>query len=173
LRRLASQYARTNPALQKVIVASRVLVIECTAYDNWNGGTDGHDVRLYVPAELLGEIDVDKQHDAIEMLRGDLNKLAHAIENEYINQVHLEMTEDNDPDCQRANAFSARSAPNPDRLGIWREGYVRVFISHRNQHRAAAHQLAQGLEDYGFSCFVAHDTIPANEEWRRSSCQRP
>lgn len=168
LRRLAAQYARTDPGLQKIIMASRVLVVEATAHDNWNGGMDGHDVRLYVPPELLGEIDVDKQQATTETLRADLRTLAQSFRHEYIDDIQLEMAEDDDPECQRATPFSERPAPNPDRLGIWKSGQVRVFISHRNPHRAAAHHLAGALEEFGFSCFVAHETIPANEEWRRT-----
>jgi pentatricopeptide repeat protein len=129
---------------------------------------DGHDVRLYVPAELLGEIDVDKQEATITFLRDDLQRLAQNIEREYIHLVQLEMAEDDDPDYRRATVLSGRPSPNPDQLGIWKNGHVRVFISHRNQHRAAAHHLCRALEDFGFTCFVAHDTIPANEEWRRT-----
>lgn len=168
LRRLAAQYARTNPPLQKIIAASRVLVIENTGHDNWNGGMDGHDVRLYIPAELLGEIDVDKQQATIQMVRDDLQKLAHNIDGEYVNDVQFEMADKDDPEIHRAVPLLARPPPNADRLGIWKSGYIRVFISHRNQYRVAAQQLARVLDDFGFSCFVAHETIPANEEWQRT-----
>lgn len=76
LRHLASPYARTNPPLQKIIVASHVLVLEATAHDNWTGGMDGHDVRLYIPVEILGGIDADKQQETTTVLYSDLQKLA-------------------------------------------------------------------------------------------------
>ena len=56
---------------------------------------------------------------------------------------------------------------NPDNLSIWRPGLGRIFISHRDKHKAEARELADALEEYGFSSFVAHETIPANEEWRK------
>lgn len=167
LLRLFHQYARTNPSLHEVISSARVLVIEETGYDNWNGGQHGHDVRLYVPIEVLAKIDIDEQLTAANLIAEDLRKLSQGVEGEYINAVQLEMEEENDGDCQRAAPFSARPAVNPDNLGIWKPGLIRVFISHRNEHRAKAHELAEALEPFGFSCFVAHDTIPANEEWRK------
>ena len=97
----------------------------------------------------------------------DLRTLARSIDNEFINDVPLEAEDDDDPGCQRAIAFSAHP-PNPDKLGIWRQGFIRVFISRRNRHKISTHRLADTLESYGFSCFVAHDTIPANEEWRKT-----
>jgi hypothetical protein len=168
LRRLAAQYARTNPPLNKLIVASRVLVVEETGYDNWNGGMHGHDVRLYVQPEILGEIDVSNQSAVIETVREDLRELAKTIDNEFINDVHFESDEEDNPDFQRATSFFARPPSNPDRLGIWKQGLVRVFISHRDKHKLAVHELADALEPYGFSCFVAHDTIPANKEWQKT-----
>lgn len=167
LLRLTYQYARTAPLLNEIITASRVLVVEETGYDNWNGGQHGHDVRLYVPIEFLGKIDIDDQLQTASTIHDDLRKLTQSVEGEYIAAVRLEMEDDNDPDCQRAKPFSARPVVNPDTLTIWKPGLVRVFISHRDGHKAKAHYLAEALEPYGFSCFVAHDNIPANEEWRR------
>ena len=36
---------------------------------------------------------------------------------------------------------------------------VRVFISHKDSAKKAAHLLGERLKNFGFSCFVAHDTI--------------
>lgn len=167
LQRLAVQYARTAPDLHELIVASRFLVIEETSFETWNGGMDGHDVRLYVPIETLGLIDIDTQDDVARRIREDLKKLSQGVEGEFINIVQIEVAEEDDPDCQRAIPFSGRRPVNPDRLSIWKQGLVRVFISHRDRHKKLARDLADELEPYGFSCFVAHETIPANEEWRK------
>jgi hypothetical protein len=167
LLRLAHQYKRTDPVLHEVITASRVLVIEETAYERWDGGQHGHDVRLYVPIDVLAKIDIDAQLDSAAGIAEDLRKLAQGAEGEFINAVRLEMEEQDDPDCQRATPFSSRRPLNPDNLSIWKAGLVRVFISHRDHHKAAVHELARYIEPYGLSCFVAHETIPANEEWRK------
>lgn len=41
-----------------------------------------------------------------------------------------------------------------------------MFISHRDAHKVEARELSEALEDYGISCFVAHDTIKPMSEWR-------
>lgn len=167
LLRLWHQYRRTRPALHEVIAASRILVIEETDYDNLDGGQHGHDVRLYVPMEVLAEIDIDDQLSAAQEIGEDLRKLSQNVRGEFISTVHLEMAEHADADYRRATPFSGRPQISPDSLPIWKRGLVRVFISHRDGRKADAHTLAEALEPFGFTSFVAHDTIPANEEWRR------
>ena len=56
----------------------------------------------------------------------------------------------------------------PDTLSVWAEtdGEIRLFISHRDRHKAAAKELALSLEDYGISAFVAHDTIQPMTTWQ-------
>jgi hypothetical protein len=144
-----------------------VLVVEETSYDNWNGGQSGHDVRLYAPVEALAQIDIDEQLATAAEITEDLRKLAQGIEGEFINAVRIEMEDEDDPDYQRATPFTARPSVNADNLTIWKQGLVRVFVSHRDEHKAQAHQLAESLEPYGFSCFVAHDTIPATRNGER------
>ena len=165
--RLSLQYSRTNPLLHEIITSSQIAIVEDTAYDNWNGGQYGHDIRLYVPLETLGKMDIDEQLEVAGVLAADLRKLCGSIEDEYVNNLVIEMEEENDIHYQKAIPFSSRPVITPERLSIWKPGLVRVFISHRDGHKRAAHELAKELEDYGFSCFVAHDTIPANEEWRK------
>ena len=46
-KRLKLEYGRTDQTrLLEIITTARVQVIEETSYDNWNGGTYGHDVIL-------------------------------------------------------------------------------------------------------------------------------
>ena len=48
LLRLSHQYARKKKDLERdLIAASRVYVIEEATYDNWAGGTYGHDVQIF------------------------------------------------------------------------------------------------------------------------------
>lgn len=68
---------------------------------------------------------------------------------------------------QRSIPFSKKPPINPDNLSIWKKGLGRVFISHRDEHKAEARELADALEEFGISSFVAHETIPADEEWRK------
>lgn len=167
LLRLWHQYRRTRPVLHELIAASRVRVVEETEYDNWDGGQHGHDIILYVPISVLAEIDIDDQLAATQEMKEDLRKLSQNIRNEFVGTVHFEVADPSDRHFLASAPFSGRPQIAPDSLTIWKKGLVRVFISHRDKNKAEAHLLANRLEAFGFTCFVAHDSIPANEKWRQ------
>jgi hypothetical protein len=168
LLRLQRVYGRSGATLQRDVIANcRFIIEEDVIHDNWNGGTYGHKVTLYLPLEELDRIELNEQGTIAEGICGDLNTLAKAVENEFFNAVHIEADDDNDPWFQRSIPFSAKPPVNPDNLSIWRKGLGRVFVSHRDKHKAEARELADALADYGICSFVAHETIPANEEWRK------
>jgi hypothetical protein len=164
--RLQAAFAQRSDPLAEVIAHARYLCIEDTAYDNWNGGTSGHDVALFLPLDQLGKIDIDEQDQIARDFAEKLNKCARGIENEFFNVVRFEMIDEADPECQSAISFSASPPLNPDALDFWKPGLARVFISHRDKHKAEARQLGEALNAYGFACFVAHDTIKAMKTWR-------
>lgn len=134
--------------------------------DNWNGGEYGHDVIVYLPLELLATISTESRSNLCKRLKEDLNSLI-TRSNEYVYGVHLELADENDAEYQAALEFQSRPSPDPTTLGFWKQGLVRCFITHRDEHKAAAHRLGSALEEYGFSCFVAHDTVIPMREWRR------
>lgn len=160
LSRLQLSYQNSGVILlSDLIASSHYVVIENTFRDNWAGGIDGHDVIFFLPIEVLSRVAIDKIGETADRLKEDLNKLAQGIENELFNAVRLDMNDDNDPDFQRTVPFSNRLPINPDTLTFWKPGLARVFISHRDQHKVSARNLSEALEEYGISCFVAHDTI--------------
>lgn len=109
LRRLNAEYvASGRTVLAKILEAARILTIEATEHDNWNGGVDGHDVRLFVPLDVLGTIKVQKQRGVSEELLKDLNACADAVPHERFRAVQLELSDENDPDYQRAVPLSQR-----------------------------------------------------------------
>jgi hypothetical protein len=168
LRRLAVQYERSGKHLEnELITGARIFVDEATSYDNWNGGTYGHTVILFLPLEALGKVDIDRQSDVCSGITDDLRKLGVGIENEGFDGVRLEATDEDDPEFQQSVPFSSDQPVRPESLSIWKPGLVRLFISHRDIHKRAARALADELEGYGLSCFVAHDTIEPRSEWRR------
>jgi hypothetical protein len=167
LRRMAQEYRATNRLYHALVSSSRVRVIAETDYDTLNGGTYGHDVCLYVPFEHISQIPISRNRETAEALLNDLRLLAD-VPNEWIHHLRLEVAEEGDPDYQQAIAISGRPAVDESKVtAIWRQGLVRVFISHRNRYKGEAQRLADALDTFGFTCFVAHDTIPANEEWRK------
>lgn len=49
---------------------------------------------------------------------------------------------------------------------FWKEGYIRVFISHLSSNRERMSTLKTGLANWGISAFIAHEDIKASREWR-------
>lgn len=169
LRRLAAEYANVpNKRLElEVVTTCRARVEPETEYDNWNGGTHGHDVWLYLPLELLGRIGLRNLNETRQALLDDLKLLSQSVPNEFFSQIHLEEIDEDDFGFQIAQPASSRPAVNPESVAFWKPGLVRLFISHRDKHKAKAYHLARALEKFGISCFVAHDTIKPMSEWRK------
>lgn len=168
LRRLNGQYKLNQESeLSNLMSMSRFLVVEDTTYDNWNGGTTGHDVFFYLPLEELVRIDIDEQADLTSRICNDLNKLNTSIENEFFNAVHFEIRDEDDVELANLSSLNSVEPIDANLLSIWKPGLVRLFISHRDQYKAAANDLAETLEGFGVSSFVAHDTIQPMSEWRK------
>lgn len=167
-KRLDLEYVRSNRSLlREIINAAHVVVVEETFYDNWNGGTWGHDAILFLPPEIIGQMGFDEQKQIAQELLTDLNDCARSVSNESFNAVHLELADESDPEFQRAVRLSKQTTTNPDTLSIWTPGHLRLFISHRDTHKAKARELGDALASYGISAFVAHDTIEPMTTWQR------
>lgn len=167
LRRLRGHYDRKEEeALRDLIDAASIHIEPATEYDNWNGGTFGHDVFLFMADEKMSLVDLDNQAQILDRIREDLNKATPDIENEYVRAVHLAAFDAGDPQSQAAVPFTREPRARPEDVGLWRENCLRLFISHRDAHKAVAHALADALEPFGVSSFVAHDTIKPMREWQ-------
>lgn len=164
--RLQTAYSAKGDMLGEIIAHSHYLLVEDTHYDSWNGGQYFHDVVLFLPLEQLGRIDIDDLEEIAEAIAGKLNKCALAFEDEFFNKVRFELSDESDPEFAQATAFSPNPPINPDALSFWKPGFARVFISHRDSHKIQARELSDALEEYGMSCFVAHDTIQPMKLWR-------
>jgi len=154
LKRLEIEYAQSpNAVLSEVVENARVYVREKTSYDNWNGDTYGHDVLFFLPPSTLGKSRLQKQDEHRNRIREDLNTCAQPVENEFIKDVSFECEDENDPEYQQSVSVKGQVQINPDTLSIWKPGQIRLFISHRDNHKAAAKALADALEAYGISAF--------------------
>ena len=167
LHRLYLEYARANNVqLQEIVRNALVAVIEETVFDNLDGGTYGHDVVLFLSPEILRSIPLANQKEICVQIREGLNTCAGSFSNEFVNEVNLELPDEADPYFQRAVSFFARPQTNPDSLSIWKAGYLRLFMSHRDEFKEEARCLADELIHYGVSAFVAHDTIEPMTTWQ-------
>ncbi|MEG3086840.1 toll/interleukin-1 receptor domain-containing protein [Sphingomonas sp. PB4P5] len=152
--------------LSEIVLHCNYATIEDAAYDNWNGGMYGHDVVLFLPIQTLSLVGLAELQEVCKRLLTDLNTLGEGIENESFNALRLDLNDDNDPKYQRAVPFSKKLPVNPDAVEFWKPGLARVFVSHRDAYKKEARELGEALEEYGLSCFIAHDTIAPLAEWR-------
>ena len=165
--RLHAHYASRNQHLLRDLIGkSHASITEETTYDSLDGGTYGHDVQLFLPMEELSKVGISDIGQVTQKLREDLNTLGAAVANEYFEAVHLELFDESNEVCQRARPLHSRPDRDPDALTIWTPGMLRLFISHRDEHKAMANELADALEPYGISSFVAHDSIQPLTIWQ-------
>ena len=165
--RLHAYYSsRGDDLLRDLIGNSHAYVVEETSYDNWNGVTYGHDVQLFLSMEQLSKVDIDNIDRVTLRIGEDLNKISANVANEFFANIRLELFDENDEICQRARPLNTRPDRDADTLSIWKRGLVRLFVSHRDEHKAMANELAEALEPYGVSSFVAHDSIQPMTIWQ-------
>ncbi len=166
LRRLRMHYKHKEEYnLKEIIDNAKIHIDVATDYDNWNGGTYGHDVFLFIPEELIGLVDLDNQEEIFTRLQQDLNKATPEVEHEYVRAVYVKVADNSDPHYQASVPFSKEAVLSPHRTGLWEENLLRVFISHRDKHKAVANELAKSLVPFGVTAFVAHDAIKPMKEW--------
>ena len=167
LKRLQIEYAQSeNALLSEVITAARVFVREEASYDNWNGGTSGHDVLFFLPPSAFKKIKLEQQDAYQDLIRDNLNTCTKSVDSEFFREVYFEYKNESDTEYQQAISIADRVQVDPDILSVWKPGQLRLFISHRDVHKSVAKTFANALETYGISAFVAHDTIEPMAAWK-------
>lgn len=168
LLRLSHNYGSNDrkPELKALLESAKVAILEAIEYDNYNGGMEGHGVIVFVPLEVLASISPKEQSTLTESLLKDLRLICGTIPGEFIADLRFEPNDEDDKEFQNASSILKRPSVDPDRLNIWQPDRIRVFISHRDKYKTEANELATYLDSYGFSSFVAHDTITPMSEWR-------
>ena len=155
-----------NNSLRDIVGNSLAYVVEETTYDTFDGELFGHDIQLFLSKEELSKMDYNEFESNARTICDDLNKLTKSVQNEFFANVHLELLDENYENCQRAKPLHSRPSIEADTLSIWKKGMVRLFISHRDRHKVKANELAEALEQYGISSFVAHDSIQPMTIWQ-------
>jgi hypothetical protein len=82
----------------------------------------------------------------------------------------IEMIEDASDDDLISLAYHIGVDISAPEQGIvppfWKDGHLRVFLSHLSEHREFAGELKEAMEYYGLTAFVAHDDIEPTAEWQ-------
>ena len=156
--------------LLEVVVNSKYRVHEQWSHDNWDGGIDGHAVYLEVPEPIFHRL-VDVLNDTATRLRQDMNKFANAPA-EFVDEVFFEPLLQHDPNW-RAKSGAALVVPSPAMVAareegehLWSTEFLRVFLSHKSQHKVFAAGVKTGLAVFGGDAFVAHEDIEPTREWQ-------
>jgi TIR domain len=156
--------------LQQIVVNGALEIDEGSDYDNWNGGTYGHDVTLTLSEDLYVQV-MDNKEVVQKRVKEDLEKLNHC-ENEYVGQVTIALNAVHDENWREGSGvFRPRQSRPPvtqdasDR--IWGDARVRVFLTHKSSVKVETAALKQSLARCGIGAFVAHEDIEPTEEWRR------
>jgi hypothetical protein len=168
---LSARFAKQgNTGLQSVLVNAQHHVQEETNYDNWNGGTFGHTVHLKVPVAAFQEISDDIK-GARQAIQTGLNELA-SVPNEFVDDVTVELLDD--PGLRRwredsgvlLQPFGAGAGDETAVDKLWKPSYLRVFLSHKAQHKIIASQFKAAMDRFGASCFVAHEDVEPTKQWQ-------
>lgn len=56
-------------------------------------------------------------------------------------------------------------------IRVWKEGYYRLFISHRSEYKIEVSEIKDKLESFGIDAFVAHEDIQVSIQWRDAIVQ--
>lgn len=169
LRRLKIEYDQTENRFLSQIVTSKVFVREHTEeHDvtrNSRTRVYGHDVLFFLPEHVFKQLELKKEKSCREKIRKDLNECK-SFEDEFFNKVFFQVEDENNWEYQHAVSLDKYPQVEPDTLSIWQPDRIRLFVSHRDNHKKKAKELAEALEGYGMSAFLAHDTIEVTAPWQ-------
>jgi len=156
-----------EPILENIINTSPIYVNEEVYYDNWNGGCTSHDLIFYLNEEVYGSIGgLEKIPEIGQRIKDDFNKVSSSVTDECIDAVHIELFNPEDTECQNAIQPDDVISIYTGYSQFWRHDHLKLFISHKSEHKKLVKELSNSLLPYGISCFVAHEDIEPTTEWR-------
>jgi hypothetical protein len=165
LSRLYAQEGKKD--LQTILVNSHIRIVEAWTTDNWDGGIFGHALFLVIPEGLY--FTVLKNKDALQtQIKDGINDL-HNIQHEFIAEVFLEMELAEDADWRKESGLlitGQRSIAPEAASRVWGDEGYRVFLSHKVEVKKQTAALKERLQQFGISCFVAHEDIHPTKKWQ-------
>jgi hypothetical protein len=146
-----------RPVIADVVSVAR-LGFEETSSDNWNGGTYGYTLQLEVPARTFARL--GDGVDGIEKeILARIKRFTRLYPNEHVEGVIIAPSlEEQTPE----NVAKWKAAGTPS---FWKEGTLRLFLSHVSSFKLEASAIGHSLSSYGISAFVAHEDIEPTNEW--------
>lgn len=151
---------KSNSILVKILKFSKSDLCE-TSYDNWNGGTYGYSLHLFIPVVLYSALSGHVEEYEKKLL-SEIKPLLRAYENQFLESILITPTLINAP-------RTSKHVDKDEKLestGCWKPGYFRLFLSHVSQQKEKASQLKKAMRKYAVSTFVAHNDIEPTKEWQ-------
>jgi TIR domain len=128
-------------------------------YDNWNGGTTTWALGLEIPTPMFASV----QSRLAEVEKSLLQRL------DFLDRVYP-----HDPIGEvTITPLSSAQMPLGQRMAasdvevrhLWKDGCLRLFLSHIALYKVQASDLKDALAKRGISAFVAHEDIEPALEW--------
>ena len=166
LKRLKIEYDQyENEFFSKIVNSAKVFIRKPPkVYENFGQCRYGYDAVFFLPTYVMEEMSLQQERYYRKEILKDLEKCKD-VEDEFFENVFFTCEDENDEEYRQAASLADRSQIDPETLDIWKPGKIRLFISHRDNHKKKARELADALEDYGIYSFVAHDAIGPMTTW--------
>ncbi len=133
---------------------------ELTDYDNWNGGTSTYGLMLEIPVTLFAG--VEAKLEALEKgICSKLQTLCRDLTHDHVGSVTITPVA-----SKSASIGPVPRPPEADVKHLWRDGYLRLFMSHASRHKEDVIKLKAELQQRGVSAFVAHEDIKPSFHWQ-------
>lgn len=153
--------------LEDIVSTSSIYINEGIHYDSWNGGTTSHGLIFYLNERVYGRIEgLEKISKIRQRIKDDFIAVSRSVVNEIIDEVHIELFNTEDIECQNATRPFDATLTQTGYSKFWHSNHLKLFISHKSEHQKLVSELASSLLSYGISCFVAHEDIEPTTKWR-------
>ena len=134
-----------------------------TSHDNWNGGQYSHTLILHIDLELFSQLG-NKVFDYASMIKDKINMVSAEMDNETIENLSIV------PETKQIRNWRVKTSEElkvEQSTRMWKDGQVRVFISHLASKKEIASKLKDDLRLFGITSFVAHEDIEPTSEWQK------
>ncbi|MDP8267600.1 MAG: toll/interleukin-1 receptor domain-containing protein [Candidatus Tenebribacter davisii] len=152
---------------QKIIVKSDITV-KTTPSENINDYTTYLIVEFILDSEIIAELIQDRRSFE-ENLKNDINEQCFSnIDDELVSKIAIELKSNDSTDWRfESGLLNNTELTDENKINeIWGdEKRYKIFLSHKASFKGQASNLKKHLEDYGLSCFVAHEDATPTKKW--------
>ena len=155
----------------KALLATQYAYVIKAQFFHWNvEGPDFSQLHKFfgkIYEEVYGSIGgLEKIPKIVQRIRDDFNTVSSSVPDEFISAVHIELFNSEDTECQNAIQPDDVISIHTGYSKFWRPDHLKLFVSHKSEHKKLVNELSDSLLPYGISCFVAHEDIEPTTEWR-------